>query len=97
VSASFQDLDLEGLAAQEPLELPEPLLELAHLGVNDLVVDPDRVAAACGHPLPPLERQARRDAVLAGYKPERHARLQRVLDQPGSSPPPTPASGAAPR
>jgi hypothetical protein len=53
-----------------------------HGGADDLVVDPDRLAAACGHPLPPLKQQARRDAVRAGHERDRHARLQRLLDQP---------------
>jgi hypothetical protein len=60
----------------------DPLLEPARLGANDLVVNPDYPAAACGHPLPPLKQQVRRDAVLAGYERDRHARLQRILDQP---------------
>jgi hypothetical protein len=37
---------------------------------------------ALGHPLPPLEQQARREAVLAGHERDRHARLERLLDQP---------------
>src|SRR4029450_13275999 len=60
-----------------------PLLELAHPGgADDLIVDPDRLAAACGRPLPPLEQQARRGAVRAGHERHRHARLQRLLNQP---------------
>ena len=39
----FEDLALEGLATEEPLERADPLLELAHPGgADDLVVDPDR-------------------------------------------------------
>jgi hypothetical protein len=78
----LEDLDLEGLAAEQTLELPDARLELAHPGGADhLVVDADRLAAAC-HPLPPLEQQARRETVRAGYERDRHARLQRLLNQP---------------
>jgi hypothetical protein len=43
----LEDLDLEGLAFQETLELPDPLFELADLGGADhLLVDPDRFPAA---------------------------------------------------
>jgi hypothetical protein len=66
-------------------------------GADHLVVDADRRAAACGHPLPPFEQQARREAVLARHERDRHARLERLLDPAGSSPPPTTAGGAAPR
>jgi hypothetical protein len=73
----FQDLDLEGLATQQPLELANALLELAHPGgADDLVVDPDRLAAAFGLSLPLLEQQARRKAVCAATN---------ETDMPGSS------------
>jgi hypothetical protein len=78
----LQNLDLEGLAAEQTLEFPDPLLELAHPGSADhYVVGPDRFPATLGHPLPPLEQQARRDAVLAGHERHRHAGLERLLDQ----------------
>jgi hypothetical protein len=79
----FEDLDVKGLATEPALELPDPLLELADLGGADhLVVDPDRLPAALGNPLPPSERQAQRDAELAGHERNRHARLEGLLDQP---------------
>jgi hypothetical protein len=82
-AARLQGLDLEGLAAEQTLERANALLELAHPGGADhLVVDPDRFPAALGHPPPPVEQQARREAVLAGHERDRHARLQRLLDQP---------------
>jgi hypothetical protein len=41
-----------------------------------------RAKVALGHPLPRLEQQARREAVFAGNERDRHARLERLLDQP---------------
>jgi hypothetical protein len=35
-----------------------------------------------GHPLPPLEQQVWPDAVLVGHERDRHAGLERLLDQP---------------
>jgi hypothetical protein len=79
----LEDLDFQGLAAEQPFELPNPLFELADLGGADhLVVDADRFTAALGHPLPPSEQQARRDAVPAGHERDRHAGLEGLLDQP---------------
>jgi hypothetical protein len=77
----LEDLDLEGLAAEQTLEFPDPLLELVHPGgAHHHVVGSDRFPAALGHPLPPLEQQARREPVLAGHERDRHARLERLLD-----------------
>jgi hypothetical protein len=74
---------VKAITAEQTLELPDALLELAHPGGADhLVVGPDRLAAALGHPLPPFEQQARRAAVLARHERHRHARLERLLDQP---------------
>jgi hypothetical protein len=54
----LQNLNLEGLAAEQALELLDALLELAHPGGADhLVVDPDRLAAALGHAPSPVEQQ----------------------------------------
>src|SRR4029453_5545930 len=55
----------------------------AHPGsAHHHVVGPDCFPTALGHPLPPLEQQARREAVLAGHERHRHARLERLLHQP---------------
>jgi hypothetical protein len=51
-AARLEDLDLEGLAAEQVLEFPDPLLELTHPGSADHhVVGPDCFPAALGHPL----------------------------------------------
>jgi hypothetical protein len=67
----LQDLDLEGLAAEQTLELPDPLVKLARTlaAPSTKLVGPDRFPAALSHPLPPLEQQARRQALLAGHAP----------------------------
>src|SRR5215468_6765836 len=71
-----QDLVLQGLLPQHPLELADTLLQLANLSPGDhLIVRPDRFFAAFGHSPPPPEDQAGRNTMTAGHVGNRYARL----------------------
>src|SRR3974390_1100128 len=72
----LQDLVLQGLLAQNPLELPDPLLQRTNLGARDhLLVRLDRFLTALGHEPSPAEDQAGRSTMLAGDVRNRHPRL----------------------
>src|SRR5215469_13054706 len=71
-----QDLVLQGLLPQHPLELADTLLQLTNLGPgDDFIVRPDRFLAAFGHTSSPAEDQTGRNTMTASYVGNRHARL----------------------
>lgn len=64
----LEDLDLHRLAAEQPFEIANTVLELAKLrGADHRLVLAHRHRASFGHQTPPAEQQVRGDAVAPGH------------------------------
>src|SRR6185436_10577546 len=76
-----QDLDLQRLAAEQPLKVPDALFEPPHLRAPDnwLIRSHSRSSAFAHQPAPAIQ-QIGRDAAPAGDRRYRLAGLQALLD-----------------
>ena len=80
-SASLQDLHLHGLAAEQPLEVADALLEPSHLRAPDnRLVRSHRRRSALRHQTAPTIQQIGRDAASSGNRGHRLAREKTLLD-----------------
>ena len=62
-----QDLGFHGLAAKQAFEFADPVFKLADAAQgNDLLIGPDGFLPTFAHAAPPLEQQARGDAIKPG-------------------------------
>ena len=80
-AASREALDRHRLAAEQALELANPLLELAGLGRgHHRLVAPHRHRASLGHQTPPAKQQVRRHAVAPSDRRGALAGREALLD-----------------
>ena len=90
---AFADLDLHGLAAQQPLQFAHAVFETTYFGrCHHLVVGAHRFLASLAHQPPPAEHQAGAQPVATGNVADRHAGLHRLgnhgeLQLGGKAPP----------
>lgn len=78
----LQHFDFQRLAAEQPFEVTDACLEFTHTaGADDVLIGSDGCPPTLGHQLPPLELQARGDAVQAGDRRDGHVWLHRLLYQ----------------
>src|ERR1035441_10681284 len=75
-----QDLVLQTLLAQHPLQLPDLLVQSQNFGTgNTLVIGPDGLFAACAHTASPAEDQTGRNTMTTGHIGNCHSGLRRLL------------------
>src|SRR3954464_8106350 len=78
----FEHLGLQGLLAEQPLQLAHLVLERSVIrGRYDFLLGAGRGERALGGQAPPGEELVRRDAVLAGHQAHRHAGPEGLLDE----------------
>ena len=63
-----ENLVLQGLLTQDPLEFPDALLEGLDLrGTDDLLINPDRFLPTLGHAPSPVQQQGGRNTMLPSH------------------------------